>query len=61
MLFLINLSLVHLWLSNVSRFCVLKGNVFSRENLLDMTYRSEENKVAIVHVKSDTFVLKLKK
>ena len=31
---------------------VLKGHFFSRENLIDMTYRLDEKKVAIINVKS---------
>ena len=31
---------------------VLKGHFFSRENLIDMTYRLDEKKVAIIDVKS---------
>ena len=36
----------------VSGSRVLKRNCFSQENLLDMTYRLEDGKVAVVHVKS---------
>ena len=35
--------------------CV-KGKLFSHENLLDMNYCSEENKVTIVHVKRVRYI-----
>ena len=56
MLFLMNLRLVCLWLCNVSRFLGVKGKHFSYENLLHMNYCSEENKDAIVHVKSVRYI-----
>ena len=51
MLFLINLSLAHLWLPNVSRFLCVKRKLFSHEKLIRYDLSPEKIKLhAIVHV-----------
>ena len=51
MLFLINLSLVHLWLFNVSRFLCVEGKLFSHGTPIRYDLSPEKIKLhAILHV-----------